>query len=495
VETLFCAAKKDFGTPFSPLLASAIVFAASAYFDDTHLKALGFKARLEARATLYARVKVLYEADVETNRLALVQVLLLMTLWYGQQNDIKGRFYWLRTAISLATDIGLHLSLKEVAADEEAYLRRRIWSCCLMRVALLSITERIPCLNGIATDDHRHLEVDHFFDQQAAKATEDLYVAHHLTSSKLLLQLWLSKLKLCLIALTVLETQYEARGKRRLDATRVIMVLVPKSNTEIQSHALSNDRELGQWRATAANTRETCFDHDHRCNGSVLGTVSAVLEMLYNIVLSMVHRPLVRKSDDSDSALAFLQGYSKQKLRYAARRITEVGRQTMDGDVARFLPPIVVGACILASIQHLKDAQGDAEVKFTGRVYLDQTMTILSILSSTYNAASCALQFIARVRDENFASHSFEWANEDEADRTTQHQVYLRSRESTTVNYASRKTADAGAIAQTDGQQLLSSVEANGQSIGLETTMDPVSAFPLDIPELMFESFDFDCLE
>ena len=411
------AIKGENSQSLSPTLAQAIIFVSSAFLTNEKLQILGFEDRSEARRILFRRVRLLFETDLESDRMILVQVLLLMTYWYGQQNDVKGRFYWLRNALSFATEIGVHLSHAEPVTRPRTYARRRTWYCCVLRSTLLSITERRQCgdLKHFVQNDVRSQE--ELFDSDAVNEMNQFYQAHYSTSGSTLIELWLIKVRLCLIANRVLETQYESRGRRRLVSGEYLMVLVPRVSKESQLQALDIDGNLIEWQATANALQHSCFDQDHRCNGRILGVQSATLEMLYYTVLSMLHRPLIQEDTRTNSALAFLQPHCKQKLRFAARRITEVGRQMLDARLAQFLPPIAVGACIVASVQHLKDVvSGDVELKTTGCLFLNQTIDTLSVLKDTYNSATCALTFIDHVRNGHFRSHSFEWADEADGD-------------------------------------------------------------------------------
>lgn len=477
----------------SAALSQAIIFASSAYLTDAQLQALGFTDRSHARRTLFHRVRLLFEMDIESDRMSLVQVLLIMTYWYGEQNDTKGRFHWLRNALSFATDMGLHLSPAEPLVSPQTHMRRRLWYCCVIRATLLSITERRPC----AVPEHPIQDVplrqEDLFDSDAVSRIDEFYQKHYSVKGDTLIELWLIMVRLCFIGSRVVETQYELRGRRRLESGDHLVVLIPKTTQEARLQALDTDRKLTEWQARASTLRELCFDRDHRSNGRILGVHSATLEMVYCVVLSMVHRPILQEEGGKDSALSFLSTYCKQKLRFAARRVTEVGRQMQDGNLVQFLPPVAVGAYIISSTQHLKDVMSaDVELKTTTSLFLNQTVDALAAMKGTYNSAACALDFIALVRGGNYPYHGFEWANEAGDTRGGHSRPSTRYLQPEATDSLDDQPAKAGPGPRDSTNQL--TLDTGNQTVEptySRATPDVAAAFATDFPEmLMIEPFD-----
>ncbi|KAI1614119.1 hypothetical protein EDD36DRAFT_216730 [Exophiala viscosa] len=400
----------------SLVLFQAVLFAGSTFADVGHLQNEGFQSHKDARKTFFDRVKLLYEMDVESNPTTMVQVLLLMTFWYGRQNDTKGRFYWLRIALSLATDIGLDNEHHLSDLPERQRLGRNLWYCCLVRDKLLSVTERRQNAHegnslvfpGPSTDD---------LTAGLAPALYKYYMPGCDLEVQSLGQLFAQKVKLCLIIGRILDSQYELCGVRRIDSSETFMVLIPKLEAA-HSEAVVRDQELRDWYAETFSIRAAAFGRDHRCNGPVLGVHSATLELLYYTALCTVHRPLLLQPQPEDSAAGALKNFARLTLRSAARRISEIGRHLHEGLLIHRLSPVGVGAFIAASIQHLKDALStDAELRATGRLYLSQTLQALAELRKRYNSADCAMNFIERVRSGGLPYQSFEWEDRAQSER------------------------------------------------------------------------------
>jgi hypothetical protein len=397
------------GNSISLLLFQAIMFAGSTFADLSLLQQAGFSGHTHAREALFSRVKLLFEMDIESNPTTLIQVLLLMTYWYGSQNDIKGRFYWLRTAFSLAVDIGLDRPNQFSNQPDRQRSRRRLWYCCITREKLLSITERRAKARGSDGDTVMAIESDDLSNGALAHALNKHYMPGSDDKATHLTRLFVHKVKLCVIIDRILTSQYELSGLRHLNSSETIMVLIPKVNAP-DNQAVARDQELRRWYAEVSSLEAACFGQDHRCNGRVIGVHSATLELLYLTALSAVHRPVLLNDQPKDSANGALQAFSHSVVRSAAQRISEIFRHLDEGNLIQFLPAVVVGACIAASIQHLKDALStDPGLRGTGRLYLSQSIHILTVLQSRYNSATCTLNFIERVRSGKLPYRTFEW--------------------------------------------------------------------------------------
>jgi hypothetical protein len=406
------------GNTVSLVLFQAVMFAGVASTNLAHLQREGFQSHKEARKILFDRVKLLYELDVESNPTTLIQVLLLMTYWYGRPDDPKGRSYWLRNALSLATDMGLDRQHRDPNHPKRQRMRRRLWYCCLVRDKLLSITERRQSFGGGADGAP---PVGDIFDGPAlVEALDQFYMPDREVDATSMGLLWAQKIKLCLIIARILDLHYELSGLRRFDSTgETFMVLMPKAKTS-PSESAARDQELREWHAETSSLRDARFGQDHRRNGRVLGVHSATLELLYCTALGAVHRPQLVHPDRplfEGSAAGALQDFSRRTLRSAARRISEVGRHVEEGGLIRLLPSEeAVGALIAAAVQHLGDARStDAELRGTGRLYLGQTLHAFTALRKMSHSVDRAYDLIDRVTGDRLRYRPFEGEGEDRA--------------------------------------------------------------------------------
>lgn len=105
--------------------------------------------RLGWRVWLIIVNKCLYDMDKGTDKLILIQAVILLGFWYSDVQDHTGAWYWIGIAISLAQSIGLHraalsTSRTQVSSPTKASLMRRIWWSCLIRDRWVSFSKGRP---------------------------------------------------------------------------------------------------------------------------------------------------------------------------------------------------------------------------------------------------------------------------------------------------------------------------------------------------------------
>lgn len=104
----FFSRQQDQSLPL--LLLHAVYFLAATHCDMALISDAGFSSRQEARLTFYKRAKALYDADYESDAVANVQALFLISFWWGGALDQKDTWHWLGAAIGLAQSKGMHRS-------------------------------------------------------------------------------------------------------------------------------------------------------------------------------------------------------------------------------------------------------------------------------------------------------------------------------------------------------------------------------------------------
>lgn len=116
----------------SPMLLHAMLFIGTSYLADDFFPSAGFASRQDARFHFYHRAKILYDADWEVNKTAIVQTLFLISFWRSNASNDKDTRHWLGSAISFAQTRGYHRSFRRhrSAATQNSNmlsLRKRIW--------------------------------------------------------------------------------------------------------------------------------------------------------------------------------------------------------------------------------------------------------------------------------------------------------------------------------------------------------------------------------
>lgn len=143
----------------SPLLLQSMLFVAAAHCDDAVLRDGLLGNRHEAKFKFYMRARDLYDADIESNNLTVIQSLFLISFWRGHVPQEKDVRHWLGAAISLAQRRGIHRSktlsnpekVPNGVADKISRLRKRLWWSIYVRERQASAALGLP--NRIRDED------------------------------------------------------------------------------------------------------------------------------------------------------------------------------------------------------------------------------------------------------------------------------------------------------------------------------------------------------
>ncbi|KAJ9614202.1 hypothetical protein H2200_002338 [Cladophialophora chaetospira] len=87
-----------------------------------------------------AASNALYDFEYETDKLCLIQSVLLLGYWLGNSHDKMDSWHWIGVAISLSQSLGLHrdAGCSRIPPAQRA-LWRRIWWCCFYRDRIITL--------------------------------------------------------------------------------------------------------------------------------------------------------------------------------------------------------------------------------------------------------------------------------------------------------------------------------------------------------------------
>jgi len=270
-----------------------------------------------------------------------------------------------------------------------------------MRDEMISFSERQPSSVTWDEIDFPTLSIDDLDSEALSKALERYHVPNHSKDSKILAELCLQKIRLCVLIGRILHTQYELSSHRRSTTSRSKLLLIPKFSGSSSAEYMARDQELREWGDDVCSALHGDIDRDPQRNSTIVGIHSAVLELLYMTVLGMVHRPQMLNRHLGDSAAKALQDFSQQELRTAAKRISEIADYLSRADLLRFVPPIGLTALLFAAMQHVKDLSSPSStVRETAEQGIDWTMQAMIRLKEMYPQAYHAISFLELVRSK-----------------------------------------------------------------------------------------------
>jgi len=289
----------------------------------------------------------LYDFDYESDRVSLVQALLLLTYYYETPDDQKDTWHWMGVATSVAHTIGLHRNPERSNMDgKRTKLWKRIWWSTYMRDRLIALGMRRP--TRIKTEDYDvpMMTLDDFeimaIPDSITCISPDCTIARDVEKQKELAIMCIEKAKLCLCISHVLSKQYcVLNNNQGLVNDRTTMMLLPKKLGPNKCEVVACDTELHKWfdeLPEAAKHRETLT------GDAAIDLNRSLLHMVFYTTLSALHRPQVLPSPPTtdevaaaSSAVELLE-LSRRNVRRAAKAITSIA-QALDGaGLVKFLP-------------------------------------------------------------------------------------------------------------------------------------------------------------
>ncbi|GMF72073.1 unnamed protein product [Aspergillus oryzae] len=95
----------------SPLVLQAVFFLALNHCSEELYKRAGFANRYLATFTCYQRAKTLYDTNYESDAIATLQAVYLLSFWWGSPMEQKDMWHWTGIACNRAQSLGLHQRL------------------------------------------------------------------------------------------------------------------------------------------------------------------------------------------------------------------------------------------------------------------------------------------------------------------------------------------------------------------------------------------------
>ena len=394
----------------SLLVFQAAMFTGTATVDIRYLKAAGYDTRREARRDFFNKSRLLYDFDIEVDRISLIQALLLMTYWYETPDDQKDSHHWMGIAVSLSHTIGLHRNPENSSSMDPPRQRlwRRIWWSTYMRDRLVALGMRRPTRINDNDFDVPMLKLDDFelelLPEGPSCMPADCTVLRDVEKQRQLAVMCIEKAKLCVCISHVLSVQYSVlhnnHGVLSEDgSTRTTMMLVAKKLYPGMNEVQTCQKELEEWKDNiseqAKYVEPRWADVDSGKADLVLNR--SLLHMIYYATLSALHRPQVLPSTSIPSR--HTQGdqleISRKSVRLAASEITKIANNLYSLDLVRYLPTTGITVLLPAIVIHLLDIKApNQETRRNSLQGFCQCMQIMAGLRDIYAAADYSTAFL-----------------------------------------------------------------------------------------------------
>ncbi|KAF2145775.1 uncharacterized protein K452DRAFT_265099 [Aplosporella prunicola CBS 121167] len=386
----------------SLILFQAVMFAGSAFADMKQLRRAGFANRKEARKDFFQKTRLLYDFDYESDRVSLVQALLLLTYYYETPDDQKDTWHWMGVATSVAHTIGLHRNPDKSNMDSKrTKLWKRIWWSTYMRDRLIALGMRRPTRIKNEDYDVPMLTLDDFdiaaLPESVTCIPADCIVARDTETQRKLALMCIQKAKLCLCISHVLSKQYcVLNNNQGLLNDRTTMMLLPKKLDPQKCEVKACDEELQRWQDGLPD--EVKYEEASSGNPSI-DLHKALLHMIFYTTLSALHRPQVLPSGPGPAPAGSdgteVLDVSRRNVRRAATAITGIAQKLDTLDLVRYLPTTGVTVLLPAIIIHLLDIKApDESTRRTSLRGFCQCMQVMGKLRDLYAAADYSTAFL-----------------------------------------------------------------------------------------------------
>lgn len=430
-----------------------------------------------------------------------------MTYWYDRPDDTKGRWHWLRIALSFAYEIGLNRRSELIGlSPKQQQSRRRLWWCCFVKDKLIALNERRPSNIGCGDADIPVLEPKDFESHYFSEVLSRTGIPNPANQTDILNELFCQKIKLCILFGRVLDTQYESRGHRRFTSTDTKVLIFPRLSGSTTATVLARDQDLCQWTADFCSNFRGLGDPDSEGSTAIVRLHSAILELVYQCIRSMVHRPHILSSGLKDPSAGALQDLSKQILRDAARRTTEIASGLAADGLVEYLAPISITALLFAAMQHTSDrSASNPMIREKACEYLHQTMACLHRLREVYGSAHHAIALLEIVHGQGTVSPLSREASQrlftrptrstrERTHSTITSKVSPQPKDSHDAGIARAKVAQPGtgtieALAASPSQ-----ADSQNQSPGMEFDTEGLMGFSCPPETTVPQGFEFDSI-
>lgn len=402
-------ARCDGSSLVSLLIFQAAMFASVAFIDLEYLTARGYPNRRAARSIFFDRARLLYDLNCETNRVAILQALLLMTYWYEKPEDEKETWHWTGIALSQAQIQGIHRNPDGFnITPEMKSLRKRIWWSLFVRDRLLALGIRRPARVRSGDFDVPMLTLEDCemapFDDGLLGYLGPLPVATDPPNKRSIYLCFIELAKLCVHIGDILFTQYSILSNPSFGAEEnVAMMVIPRKSAEQMQELAKSDLRLEDWLdnldpACRYKVGESQAEGEQNGSYLVLRLHQAMLYMIYLTATAILHRPRALQSSPDPGDNGVHMRLSRKKVTQAAAGITEVVHDLYKENQLRFACTSTVPALISSTLIHLVDIRSSREeARYTsiGRFY--QCWQALQYLRDMYASAEHATWFLEAV--------------------------------------------------------------------------------------------------
>lgn len=394
----------------SLLLLYALIFVGGTWIDVRLVRKLGFLSRKAFRKSIHRKMRLLYDADYENDRICLIQIFVLWTFWFEGPNENKDGWHWIGVALSLSRVIGLHQasSAADTNSATSRYRRRLWWSLATRDVICSFALSRCPRISDI---DHNvtTLGIEDFEFHQMPDVLPGA-VPQPLRQQRTFAHICVLYVKLVSIFGNICKAAYPESGSgktsvlyssQQLEGTDSIS---SNRNLSMTDQLKLFQRRLDEWRQAVPDD----LWHTSSSLSNLKGAEGAerahrgLLSMMYYATIMILHRPQVLSISSEihplDTSQKVMPDPSRTTVRFAARQITQIAMDFYEEDLVESLAATCITCLILASISHIFDMMlNEQTIQSEANQRLEQCKAIFNAFSEQQVGGQWALEVIEYI--------------------------------------------------------------------------------------------------
>ena len=338
-------------------------------------------------------MEVLYNFDVESDKVALIQSVLLLANWNETPGDNKGAWHWMGVAISLAQTLGMHRKSESKAQSHESKLYKRIWWSCYFRDRMLAIAMGRLLRIRDSEFDTPPLTLEDFDIVDLPHGLENPFMDRN--DLTILANLCIKAMELCKLVTGVIELHFSviqpedstsrAKENNGMTATMVFIKQSPPEEHMLQWY----DEKLKLWHSTLPSSYIYGASSVQGYRSPCVMVNAASLHLIFWAAVSALHRPRFEGRQNVISA---------SRVEEAALEVLKVDREMHKTGLDQYLPatgiPFQFPAFITLT-QGLKNQKAAGIAKTLEALYY--CFKVVETLRKSFVGGDSAIKFLMLI--------------------------------------------------------------------------------------------------
>ncbi|KIW21613.1 hypothetical protein PV08_02193 [Exophiala spinifera] len=340
----------------SLLVFQSLLFAATAYLGNS----LEEGSRRSVRKSCFNRARLLYDFDVESDRLAIVQSAILLSFWDGDSGTLRDSYHWIGVATMHAGSLGWDSNLDLTPSPSAFSVTTKLtWWSLLIRDRLMAVTLRRPVQFKPPVTRMPSLEIQDFRSEslhQTIKETSLIQGANP-GDCEILAECCIALAQLALHIDKVLSSHYEPQRTQGASGKRPSTISLIPCTGELTDREINIcGDELQRWfrrlplSVLSDQSQGVSPGAANECR--VVRVHQALLMGYYCMTLMTIYRPLTNPSSRGQTS-AELTASSARIVCQAAKSITDIFRNLYAEDLVQVLPETAIAALEPTAVTHL----------------------------------------------------------------------------------------------------------------------------------------------